>query len=342
MKTKAAVIVLAFLLLAGAARADEPSVAVRTEALRQHRLTDTLVGYGVVVPETGRVMNVNFPRAGRIAALRVSLGQRVARGDPLFEVQTDPAANLAYSQAENAVALARGDLARIEELAREQLATQSQVAAARKALADAEAQLQAQRRLGTGSALTVFKAPFAGVVSALSAAPGDRVAAGATVLQLARTDALRVQLGIEPEDAVRVKPGMPVKIASVFDSRNAVQAQVARVQGMINPQTQLVDVVVVFRNTPASHLLPGTRVRGDITVQTQHVWAVPRQAVLRDAKGAYLFQVKSGRALRVNVTTGIEDGGLVGIRGSLDPSLPVVVLGNYELKDGMAVREERP
>jgi hypothetical protein len=66
---------------------------------------------------------------------------------------------------------------------------------------------------------------------------------------------------------------------------------------------------------------------------------VPRQAVLTDAQGAYIFQVVQGVAHRVNVTKGHESQGVVAISGTMDTKLPVVVLGNYVLQDGMKVRE---
>jgi hypothetical protein len=63
--------------------------------------------------------------------------------------------------------------------------------------------------------------------------------------------------------------------------------------------------------------------------------------VLRDGRGAYLFQVKDGHALRVDVAVGVESGGIVTVSGRLDSRLKVVVLGNYELQDGMALREAK-
>jgi hypothetical protein len=39
------------------------------------------------------------------------------------------------------------------------------------------------------------------------------------------------------------------------------------------------------------------------------------------------------------VTQGNESAGFVAISGSIDPKLPVVVVGNYELQEGMPVRE---
>jgi len=62
--------------------------------------------------------------------------------------------------------------------------------------------------------------------------------------------------------------------------------------------------------------------------------------VLKDGRGDYLYQVSDGHAKRVAVTVGVESGGIVAVSGNLDGHLKVVVLGNYELKDGMVVREQ--
>jgi RND family efflux transporter MFP subunit len=321
---------------------DAPSVLVKTEMPQQQQLDVTLAGYGVVEAPPAGTANVSLPRAGRLVALRVSTGEIVTRGQALFEMQTDPVAGLDYSRAVHGLDVARAERQRIEALAQARLATHAQVAAAEQAYADAQAALAAQRRLGMDGGRSMFTAPFAGVVQSLGAAPGDRLAAGTTVLQLARTGVLRVRLGIEPEDAARVKPGAAVRIVSVFDPQQAVAARVRRVQGMIDPRTQLVDVLVTLHPTADDPLLPGARVRGDITVASVTGWAVPRQAVLADDRGEYVFQVSGAHAVRVPVVTQAKSGARVAVNGNLDPSLPLVVLGNYELKNGMAVRESGP
>lgn len=328
--------ILSLACTASLAQAAEPSVLVRTAHMAREEMAVTLVGYGRVAPDIGATVNVNLPRPGRVARLLASPGELVRAGATLLEFDTGPAAELAYRQAQNALALAREDLARTEQLVAQRLATQSQLAAARKSLADAEAALAAQRRLGAGQGTERVRAPFDGIVVSIPVAQGDRIAAGATVLQLARRTGLRVNLGIEPEDSDRVKVGMPVGVYSVFDARRTVDAKVAQVHGMVNPNTQLVDVVVRLSD---GVLIPGMRVRGVITLSHAETWTVPRSAVLTDAHGAYIFQVKDGRARRVNVRTGAQTDRVTGISGDLDPALPVVVLGNYELEDGMVVRE---
>ncbi len=338
MKKSVAVLsCVALLASAGEVHAgDGPSVLVRTATMTRQDLAVTLTGYGRVSPDIGGTVNINLPRPGQVTRLLASAGEVVKAGTALAEFDTATAAALAYRQAQNALSLAREDLERTRQMAAQRLATQSQLAAARKAAADAEAVLEAQRRLGAGRASERVRAPFDGIVVSVPVAQGDRLATGATVLQLARETGLRVNLGIEPEDSDKVKVGMPVRLASVFDSRRTLTAKVAQVHGMVNPHTQLVDVVVRLHDAA---FIPGMPVQGVITLSQASSWTVPRSAVLRDARGAYLFQVKDGRARRVNVQTGAETDRITGIRGDFDPAQPVVVLGNYELRDGMAVRE---
>jgi membrane fusion protein, multidrug efflux system len=314
----------------------EPSVQVQTAALQRQLLAETRVGYGRVSPNTGSTININLPRPGQVTRLLVTPGEVVKGGAPLLEFDTGAAAALAWRQAENALALAREDLARTEQMVAQRLATRSRLAAARKVAADAEAALAAERRRGANRGSERVTAPFDGIVVSIAVAQGDRLAAGAPALQLARQTGLLVYLGIEPEDSDRVKAGMPVRLYSVFDARRTVDARVAQVHGMVNPQTQLVDVVVRLRDR---ELIPGMRVRGVITLSQTETWTVPRSAVLRDARGAYIFQVQRGRARRVDVRTGPETDQLTSVSGDFDPALPVVTLGNYELRDGMAVRE---
>ena len=333
------IFLLSWLFAAAPVMAGAPSVQVQTVSLKQQTVADSVSGYGVVSPDTRSLQNISLPRPGQLISLLVSAGQVVKKGAPLLEFGTGADAALNYQQALAAADFAKSDVARMEQLLGQQLATQSQLAAAKKALADALASLHAQEKIGAGRTLERISSPFDGVVVAVQAAQGDRLAAGAPVLQLARAGGQRLLLGIEPDEVSRVRPGMPVSVASVFSTERKVPGRVAQVFGMINPQTQFVDVLVLV---PGGGLLPGTRVRAEIVLKQQTAWMVPRSAVLRDAQGDYLFQVRQGHAHRVNVQTGLQQGRLIVVSGSFETNAPVVSLGNYELQDGMAVRGSQP
>ena len=333
------IFLLSVLLTAGpVVAADAPSVLVETVPLKQQLMTETVSGYGVVSPDTSSLQNVSLPRPGQIMSLLVSAGQVVKKGAPLLEFGTGADAVLSYQQALQTVNFATSEAARIEQLVSQQLATQSQLAAAKKALADAKATLRAQEKVGADRSLERIAAPFDGVVASVQAAQGDRLAAGAPVLQLARTSGQRVLLGVEPEEVIRVRPGMVASVVPVFNTGLIVPGRVSHVFGMVNPQTQFVDVLVAISG---GGLMPGTRVRAEIQVNRQAAWVVPRSAVLSDARSAYVFQVHKGKAHRVNVKTGLEMDGLIAVQGAFTAGEPVVSLGNYELRDGMAVRGSR-
>ncbi len=322
--------------------ADTASALVRTQPLVQQVLAESISSYGLVSVDPLNTESINLPRAGRVTRLLVAQGQLVKKGAPLLQMETSPQESVKYEQARSAVDLAKGELARVQNLLAQQLATRSQLANAQKSLSDAEAALAAQQKLGTGTPSEIVRAPFDGIVSVVQLSQGDRIQAGAPAMQLSRIDRPRIVLGIEPEDARKVRRGMPVKLVPVFDSAQSAAGVVGTVNGMINPQTGLVDLLVKLKPGQAFHLMPGTRIQGFITLKSRGGFVVPRQAVLSDAKGPYIFVVRNGQAHRINVRTNGESSGLTGISGPFERQDRVVILGNYELREGMNVRETTP
>jgi RND family efflux transporter MFP subunit len=299
-------------------------------------MSDVLTAFGQVM--TGLDVAISFPRAGQVSRLLVIPGQRVRQGTPLVTLTSDPNARLAYTQASNAVDFAQGELRRVQELFALQLATQSQVDAAGRALRDAQAMLMTQRQLGGATGSATVTAPFDGVVDSVSVSQGDRVQPGAVIMQLGHTDVLRVRLGIEPSDSRLLRVGMPVTLSMLDDSTRTVSVVITESQGLVDPKTQLIDAVAMIPASRASFFVVGMHVKATIKVGQHSSFAVPRAAVLTDTVGTYVFQVTGGKAHRVNVTPGTESQGMISISGPVDPTLPIVVLGNYELQDGMSVR----
>lgn len=337
-------VVAALAVAAPAAHSDDSgrhaaTVLVKTAPLAKKTLPVLLTAYGTVQPDSGNTVHMVVPRAGQIAKLMVSPGQEVRKGQQLFEFATGAATLLNYQQAASAVKFAKSDLARTRELFKERLATNSQVATAEKALSDAEDAMSAQEKVGAGRAVQWVTSPGDAIVTEVNAKVGDRLDQGGTVLQLTERGAVQIMLGIEPEQADKVRPGMPVTITSVFDSSRRIDGKIDGVHGMIDPQTRLVDAVVRMEGKPAAGLLPNMRVQGVITTGEVTGWVVPRQAVLTDDQGAYVYQIKDGQAQRAGVTILLDTDDVYAIDGKLDPKLPLVTLGNYELSDGQAVRE---
>ncbi len=318
---------------------EEVRALVQTQPLVQHVLAETVSGYGSVSVDPLSTESINFPRAGRVTRLLVSQGEVVKKDAPLLQLETAPQESVAYEQARSAADLAKNELLTEQGLLASQLATRSQVATAQKNLLDAEASLAAQQKIGTGTPSETVKAPFDGIVSAVQIAQGDRIQLGATALKMSRLDRLRVVLGIEPDEARRVRRGMSVQLISVFEPTQSASGVVSIVNGMIDPRTGLVDVIVTPKPGRTLRLIPGIRIQGVIKLASHREFAVPRQAVLSDGQGPYLFVIRNGHAHRINVQTDVTGSGLIGVIGQFEKEERVVVLGNYEIRDGMSVRE---
>ncbi|CAE6866158.1 hypothetical protein R69927_07289 [Paraburkholderia domus] len=324
--------------------ADQSVVSVQTVRVQRAIIAQPVRAYGIVAASASNLTTVNLPYLARIVQMRVQAGQSVTRGTPLFVVQADPAAVLAANQAKSAVTLAQGELTRTQSLYDKGLATQSQLATARKAVEDAQQALAAQNQTGVANGNKVIAAPIDGVVLQVSAAQGDQVQPGVAILQLAggngRDARANVALGVEPSDVPAIHAGDTVTLHGLSTSlaKAAADGRVVLVGASVDQQSQLVNVGA---NVPLgqSAFIPGTRVSADIATRSGTHWVVPRAAVLKDDKGAYVFQITpQNKAHRVAVVTQVENGDRYGVDGPIDGTQGLVVSGNYELKDGMAVR----
>jgi RND family efflux transporter MFP subunit len=286
----------------------------------------------VVQADPAGSITVAAPKAAIVGRMLVRSGQSVAAGQPLVEIANAPGSEMAYRQAADAVTFAQADLARVQRLFDERLAATDQLSAARKALADAQATLAAQQKQGAGQSLQVLKAPRAGVVTTVSAAPGDHVAQAAAILVLARADAAVVKLGLEPGGRFAV--GQPVTLKPVFGGPPIV-SRIAMVGRAADQTTKTLDAIAPLTGAA----LPiGAAVLGDVVTGSHTGLVVPRASVVFDETGPHVFVVAAGKAQRVFVQLGLNHGDDVEITGKLAAAAQVAVEGAYELQDGMAVK----
>lgn len=318
----------------------KPTVAVTSMTAQQQTFHNTVLAWGSAMGDPDQARAITLAHGGQIIGVPVSPGQTVKRGQTLLVMAPDPAARQAFQQAQSALTLANGELQRTQQLATQRLATHSQVAAARAALADAKASLAAQRAIGGGaSAQEKINAPVDGVVTALNVSLGQRVSANAPLLNFTPAHALIAQLGIQPQDVASLQPGMQVQVQQVYDPTKTLVGTLRVVGQAVEPTTGLYPAKVELPASASADLVIGASLSAQIRTNGFTAWAVPRDAVLNDQQGDYLFQIEQGQAKRVEVKLLSPDGKTVGVSGPLDPNAKVIVLGVYELTDGAAVSQ---
>jgi RND family efflux transporter MFP subunit len=316
---------------------DAPSALVSITQVVRQPLHDQLTFYGKVTTDPAHTKTLSSLRSGIIEQLMIAPGEAVAQGQPLLTLANSPQTQRAYAQAQALLAGARAQFQLNRDLFNERLATKADLASAQQNLDSATATLKALVAQGAGHVVQVLRATAPTTVIRVDVAPGVMVQPGQTLMTLGSRSHLWVRLGIEPEEATLVRPGMPVALRAVFGTAS-VHAEVAQVHTTVDPDTHLVDAVVKLTGKETNGLVPGSWMRGTLDLQTRITLGVPRSAVLSDDNGHYVFVVRNGHAHRVAVQTGVESAGLIAVSGALREGDTVVTRGNYELSDGMAVR----
>jgi membrane fusion protein, multidrug efflux system len=311
---------------------------VQTAPIREGVMTQFITSYGSVIPAPGALQTVSVPFESQVVRIMVSNGQKVSRGNELLDIKPSPDTRLQLEQAQQDLETARQTLKDVQGRFALKLATNDQILKARLNLRQAQLRVESLKKRGIGPLRTLV-APVRGLLKKVFVQEGMIVRAGQPLAEIVAQDRLEVRLGVEPEDIARVRDRQPVVITRVnVPALSPVKGYVRQVSYGLNPNTRLADVFVSLPST-ADFLLDES-VAGQIAVARARGLIVPRSAVLPAGDGSYtLFTIKDGRAIKHLVRKNLQNDQEVELKdGGLRVGEPVVVLGNYELKDGLAVK----
>jgi RND family efflux transporter MFP subunit len=318
-------------------RAERNVVAyVKTVPIRRKSISASVVAYGTVVARASSIRNVAVPFKAQVLRILVSGGQHVRKHEPLLQLESTNSELLTLAQAKSSAFAAREQLAEVKQKFVLHLATRQSLLSAQQALQLAQLNLTNLQALGIGGP-RLIKAPASGVVSKILSGPGQIILPGGPLLQLVSSRNIEVQLGLEPEDSIKVRRGQSVALTPVGErTSHRIIGSISLITQRVNPLTRLVDVFVTPR--PHSGLLLGQYVEGKFTIARATGLVVPRAAVLPDGNKEELFTVQHGHAVLHDVHIGLANAQFLQLLNSnLTPGQQAVIVGNAELSNGMAV-----
>jgi HlyD family secretion protein len=248
---------------------EAPSIQPPTTPQAQ-RATGTVAGAGLVEPST-EIIEIGTPVGGIVEAVDVTVGDRVAKGQPLFRIDTRDAVAAVREGTARAEASARAaDAARTAlDVARRQLALytsasdsravsrlelvdrEGAVATARAqallARAEADAARAEVERLRVDLARRTVRAPIAGQIVQVrvrtgefaSAGPGQGVGTADPLMQMGGVDPLHVRIDIDEDEADRVAIGSAAVISARGDAARRVTATFVRAEPLVIPKRSL-------------------------------------------------------------------------------------------------------
>jgi len=316
-----------------------PVVRVKTVAVQQSTIKKDIIAYGVVIVPPEEIYHLSVPFEARVRHSRVTPGQAVAPGEVLVEIEPSQATILQLKQAQSALETATKNLDQMRNRLDLKLATNQELLAAERDWQTSQLQVENMNKMGIY--ISKIKADLPGLVASVPTQEGLIVPAGSSLIDIAEQKYIEVKLNVEPSDASSIQMGQPVEISPVHEKEaKPVEGHVRLVTLSINPSSRMVNVFV--RLPMETRLLLESFVRGRIVIGSKQALLVPRNAVLTDGDKYALFTVCDGHAAKHTVTIGWEDDKNTEIiNKDIKEWMPVVVEGNYELKDGMAVITEQ-
>lgn len=320
-----------------AAGRSAPVATVSVEPIRQTALSTHIAAYGDVVPAPGAIQVVSVPYESMVSRVMVSERQKISRGDALLELKPSPNTQLELEQAQNTNDIARQKLEKIKELFALKLATNSQVLNAQEAARQASARIESLKRRGVDGK-RVISSKATGLINKVDVQEGAIVPAGNPLMEVIAQDRLEVRLGVEPDVISRLVPGQAVRLSYVnVSGEGEISGSIRKISRAVNPATRLVDVFVALPRS-ARYML-GEYILGRIRTASSSGLVVPRSAVLPEDGRQVLFTVQNGQAVKHIVQVVLENDKDAQISGpGLKPGDMAVVVGDYELKDGMPVK----
>jgi cobalt-zinc-cadmium efflux system membrane fusion protein len=342
-------------------------IGVAVAAAQEATLAVALQVTGSVQPIDSRVAHVRPLARGRVVEVTATVGDRVTRGQALATFD-----NIEAGELSSQYTTARSELARL----RAQLATAARQAERSRTLVDIGAvprkesesseseqrQLEESvrgqestiagmeerlRRFGVGDltavdqrSITTIRAPFAGVVTRVSAGPGEVVDSSAELFSIADISRVYVQAQVYEKDLGRVQTGRTANVRVDAYPEERFTGRIVSVADVIDPQTRTATVRCDVPNPKALLKLDMFATVELPTAASEKVLVVPSDA-LQTLEGKTIVFVRSGPGTFTAraVERGRTAGAFTEILHGLKPGEPVVTRGAFQVKSARQAKE---
>lgn len=346
----AGAVLAAALLLSACSKPAPPEEPVRAVKVSTVGLADIESGAEFSGEVRPRVESrLGFRVAGKLVRRPVELGQTVKAGQLL--AQLDPqdyqlAATAARAQLAAAATsrdLAAADYKRYKDLRDQNFISGAELERREATLKSAEAQWdQAKAQMssqGNQAAYTSLVADVAGVVTAISAEPGQVVAAGTPVVQIAQDGPRDVVFSV-PEDKVALMQNGSAVSVKVWASKTVLNATVREVAASADPvtRTYLVKVALEGKDTlplgSTVSVVPQALDRGGVKVIK-----LPTSALVQSGKATavWVLDTASMTVKLQPIVVATADGNMAVVASGLQAGMQVVTAGVHVLSPGQKV-----
>jgi membrane fusion protein (multidrug efflux system) len=160
------------------------------------------------------------------------------------------------------------------------------------------------------------------------------------IVEVARIDVLELRAPVSPSQAALLRQGQPATIETEAQPGLRFVGKVTAVGSVVDPLTGAAPVRIRVVNEQGA-LRANVVGRGRVVVDVHKgALLVPKAAVVAGPDGPGLEVVEDGKAKRVAVTTGYDDGERVEVLTGVAESQPIIVQGAYAIPDDTRVQAQ--
>jgi len=331
--------------------AGPPPGAVRALTVRVAPVVAQDVVYEIKAPgtmEAEELVQITAQVEGAATAVHFHEGDRVGRSTVLLRIDPDryrlelERAEANYQRALADARRAASDLARREQLARENLVAAEELNRARQEAERLAADTQSAKAARDIAAQNVARAdvrpPNPGVVNTKTVETGRFVKTGDVLATIVDVSRLRLRFRVSEAESLRARPDQAVRFRVASLGVREFLATIYHVGDLADPATRQVEVMAWVKNP--GELKPGFFAEVTLASETRRgALVVPEGAVQASEKGFVTYVVEDGKARLRPIQIGLRTGrGQVEIVSGLKAGDVVVAEGSDRLTDGLPVQ----
>jgi RND family efflux transporter MFP subunit len=308
------------------------AIPVTVAKVTEQKLSETLSLVGTITAINDVAVTAEV--AGKVTAVLASVGDRVGAGAPIIQID-DELKKAAFEQAEANYDRAKRDFDRFKSLREEQSATESQKENAWTAFKVAEAQYIVARRQFHDTKVCT---PIAGIVSARNVELGTMVNDRMVVANVVDVSRLKVKLNVAERDAFKLKTGDTVEVTTDVYPGVTFEGRTTSISAKAD-EGHTYPVEITMENSREHPLRAGMFGRvAFVSLAKNEALAIPREALVGSMKDPRVYVVDGPLARERTIVVGGETGTDLTVLSGLTAGETVVVNGQNNLKDSVAVQ----
>ena len=307
---------------------------VVVEAVKSDQMYDTVDAIGTA--QANESLTLTAKVTDTVRRVDFEDGEFVEAGAVLVQL-TNQEEEALLAEAQANLDDAQSQLRRLQDLAAQNLAAESDLDIARSRAAASEARLNTVlARLSD----RLIRAPFAGVLGFRQVSPGTLVAPNTPITTLDDISIIKLDFTIPETFLGAMTPGATVLALSASYADREFRGVVRTVGSRVDPVTRAIQVRAHVPNDDGA-LRPGMLLTVHVVMAERVALVIPEHAVFQVQDRAYVYLVSSDLVVhQQQIELGDRLFGQVEVSSGLNEGDRIVTSGIVKLRDGMRIRTQ--